>query len=237
MSLPTSMQQMPLGIWLRQSATFNNYVATENAQAVEAIRDACCQDGERFIYLWGRDGVGKSHVLQAACHGATSVGLSSVYLPMGEPGLAPEMLDGLEQVSLIAVDNLEVVAGKSDWERAFFHLYNRVRDQGSGVLLFASTHALATVPIQLPDLRSRLAWGLVFQLHPLADDDKLAAMQQRAEQRGFEISEEVGRYILRHYQRDMSALFDLLTTLDERSLVEQRRLTIPFVKEIIESLK
>ncbi len=230
------MKQIPLGIWLRESATFDNYVAGENSQAVAAICHACTGGDERFIYLWGADAVGKSHLLQAACNAMSIGGERSVYLPLGEPGLAPEMLEGMEQVSLVTVDNLEAIAGDAEWEAALFHLYNRMRDQGEGVLLFAAALPLASLPIKLPDLRSRLAWGLVFQLHGLDDEKKLAAMQQRADQRGFELSEEVGRYLLRHYLRDMSALFELLTTLDERSLVEQRRLTIPFVKEIIESL-
>lgn len=235
MSEPNSMQQMALGMWLRESATFDNYVPAENALAIEAIRQACEGGSERFVFLWGSDGVGKSHLMQAACHAMTGQGASAVYLPLDEPGLVPEMLDGLEQVGLLAVDNLEAIAGNHDWETALFHLYNRVRDQGHGVLLFASGQPLASLALCLPDLLSRLAWGLVFQLHSLSDDDKLAALRQRADQRGFELSEEVGRYLLRHYQRDMSALFELLTTLDQRSLAEQRRLTIPFVKEIIGS--
>ncbi|MFC1747870.1 DnaA regulatory inactivator Hda [Pseudomonadota bacterium] len=233
MSEPNSMQQMALGMWLRESATFDNYVLAENALAVEAVRQACAGGAERFVYLWGGDGVGKSHLMQAACHSMTAQAASAVYLPLAEPGLAPEILDGLEQVALVAVDNLDAIVGQRAWETALFHLYNRMRDQGHGVLLFASSHPLASLEISLPDLLSRLAWGLVFQLHTLSDADKLAALRQRADQRGFELSEEVGRYLLRHYQRDMSALFELLTTLDQRSLAEQRRLTIPFVKEII----
>lgn len=220
-------------MWLRESATFANYVAGSNAQVVTALQQACSGGSERFIYLWGGEGTGKSHLLQAACHAAAADG--SVYLPLNEPGLAPEMLEGLEQMALVAVDNLEAIAGRRDWETALFHLYNRIRDQGLGVLLLAASQPLAALAITLPDLRSRLAWGLVFQLHTPSDDEKLAALQQRAHLRGFELSEEVGRYLLRHYQRDMGALFELLELLDQRSLALQRRLTIPFVKEVIES--
>ncbi len=227
------MQQLALGMWLRQSATFQNYVAGQNAQAIEAVRRACDGGEERFIYFWGAGGAGKSHLMQAACHAASAQERSAVYLPLDEAGLAPEMLEGLEQMTLVAVDNLDVIAGQPEWEAALFHLYNRIRDQGQGVLLFASSLPLASLPIVLPDLQSRLAWGLVFQLHTLGDNEKLAALQQRADQRGFALSEEVGRYLLRHYPRDMTALFDLLATLDRRSLAEQRRLTIPFVKETI----
>lgn len=233
MSASPDLNQLSLRMWLRESATFANYVAGGNAHVVTALQQACAGGSERFIYLWGSDGVGKSHLLQAACHAATENG--SVYLPLNEPGLAPEMLEGLEQMAVVAVDNLDAIAGQRDWETALFHLYNRIRDQGHGVLLIAANQPLAASAITLPDLRSRLAWGLVFQLHSLSDAEKLAALQQRAHQRGFELSEDVGRYLLRHYQRDMSALFELLELLDQRSLAQQRRLTIPFVKEVIGS--
>ena len=229
------MQQMALGMWLRESATFDNYVAAENALAIDAIRQACNGESERFIYLWGTEGVGKSHLMQAACHALSARGERSVYLPLDEPGLAPEMLEGLEQIALVAVDNLDAIAGQPEWEAALFHLYNRMRDQEQGVLLFASTQPLASLAIGLSDLQSRLAWGLVFQLRALGDDEKLAALQQRADQRGFELSDDVGRYLLHHYPRDMTALFELLAMLDRRSLAEQRRLTIPFVKETVGS--
>lgn len=233
MSASPGLNQLSLRMWLRESATFANYVAGSNLQVITALQQACSGGSERFIYLWGSDGVGKSHLLQAACHAAAEHG--SVYLPLSEPGLAPEMLEGLEQMAVVAVDNIDAIAGQREWETALFHLYNRIRDQGHGVLLIAANQPLAAVAIKLPDLRSRLAWGLVFQLHTLSDAEKLAALQQRARQRGFELSEEVGRYLLRHYQRDMSALFELLELLDQRSLAQQRRLTIPFVKEVIGS--
>ncbi len=239
MSESPSVQQLALRMWLRESATFANYVAGtsvgSNAQLVATLQQACGGGAERFIYLWGGDGVGKSHLLQAACHAATAIGEGSVYLPLSEPGLVPEMLEGLEQMAVVAVDNLDAIASQRDWETALFHLYNRIRDQGHGVLLVAANQPLAVQPLTLPDLHSRLAWGLVFQLQTLSDAEKLAALQQRAHQRGFELSEDVGRYLLRHYQRDMSALFELLELLDQRSLAQQRRLTIPFVKEVIGS--
>ncbi len=227
------VQQLALRMWLRESATFANYVYGSNGQVVTSLQQACGGGAERFIYLWGSNSVGKSHLLQAACHTAAATGEGSVYLPLSEPGLVPEMLDGLEQMAVVAVDNLDAIAGNRSWETALFHLYNRIRDQGHGVLLVAANQPLPAQPLTLPDLHSRLAWGLVFQLHSLSDAEKLAALQQRADQRGFELSEEVGRYLLRHYQRDMTALFELLELLDQRSLAQQRRLTIPFVKEVI----
>ena len=145
------------------------------------------------------------------------------------------MLEGLEQMNVIVVDNIDAIAGDKQWETALFHLYNRVRDKGQGALFVTATQPLASIELSLPDLQSRLAWGLVYQLHALTDDEKLVALQQRADSRGFELPDEVGRYLLRHLSRDMVMLFGLLDRLDQLSLAEQRRLTIPFVKQIIET--
>jgi DnaA family protein len=224
------VKQLPLSMWLREGATFTNYVAGENEQVVKALSQ------EQFVYLWGNEGVGKTHLLQAACHAASAANKASAYLPMAEVAeLLPEMLEGLEQMDVIVVDDIDAIAGDKQWETALFHLYNRVRDSGQGVLFVAATQPLASIKLNLPDLQSRLAWGLVYQLHALSDDEKLAALQQRADSRGFELPDEVGRYLLRHLPRDMVALFGLLDRLDQLSLAEQRRLTIPFVKQVIES--
>ncbi len=223
-------QQLGLGMWLRESATFDNFVPGSNDVLLQALRQAC-DDHQGFIFFWGPDGEGKSHLLQAACN---RVGEGSVFLPLGEPGLVPEMLDGLEQMRLVAIDNLAAVAGDRTWETALFNLYNRIRDQGRGVLIVAAEQPLASVGLTLPDLQSRLAWGLVFQLRVLSDEQKISALQQRARGRGIELNEDVATYLLRHCRRDMAGLFELLDRLDQASLAEQRRLTIPFVKLCLE---
>jgi len=227
-----SPMQLPLSIGLRESATFDNFVAGKDLVAVDALQRACGGD-ERFVYVSGAVGSGKSHLLQAACHATVKRG-RSVYLPLKEADqLSPSMLDGLEVMAVVAIDDVDAIAGQSVWETALFHLYNRIRNDGEGALLLTGSTPLNASPIALPDLKSRLAWGLAFQLTGLSDADKLQALQRRAHGRGFDLPDEVGAYLLRHYHRDMVALFDLLERLDAVSLIEQRRLTIPFVKEVI----
>jgi len=235
--MATTMQ-LPLGIHLRESATFANFVATEDAVVVAALQQACQREAkERFIYLWGGRGNGKSHLLQAACHEVASrEGGGSLYLPLAEAAqLAPQMLEGMEQMGVVAIDDVDAVAGDRDWEEALFHLYNRMRDLGRGALIVSSVSPLASSLLKLADLKSRLAWGLVFQLRGLDDRGKLSALQKGAQRRGLELSDEVGNYLLRHCRRDLSELFDLLERLDNVSLAMQRRLTIPFVKAVIDS--
>ena len=228
--------QLPLGIRLRDDATFANYYPGANAAALGYVERLCEADAgwtESLIYLWGGEGVGRSHLQQAACLRFEQRGEQAVYLPLAE--LAPygtAILDNLEQCELVCLDDLDAVAGRADWEEALFHLFNRLRDSGRKLLLAANT-APRELAVKLPDLKSRLTLALIFQLQSLSDEDKLRALQLRASRRGLHLTDEVGHFILTRGSRSMSALFDLLERLDQASLQAQRKLTIPFLKETL----
>ena len=181
----------------------------------------------------GRNGSDYSAAVLAACLRAEQQGEQAVYLPLAElVEYGPELLDDLEQCALVCLDDLEAVLGRSAWEEALFHLFNRLRDSGRR-LLIAAAAAPRELPIGLADLQSRLTLALVFQLHALSDEDKLRALQLRASRRGLHLTDEVGRFILNRGERSMSALFELLERLDQASLQAQRKLTIPFLKETL----
>jgi DnaA family protein len=221
--------QLPLGIGLKDTATFDNFYSAGNELVIQALQ----QGNERMLYLWGPSGCGKSHLLQALCHATAARGRSPVYLPLLElRSLSPEVLDGLELQALITIDDIQAIAGVPQWEEALFHLYNRVRDAGHR-LVVSATVAPAGLALSLPDLVSRLGWGPVFHLAALTDIDKRAALQMRARRRGLEMSNDVAEYLLRRCPRDMDSLFNLLNQLDHASLVAQRRLTIPFIRELL----
>jgi DnaA family protein len=228
--------QLPLGVRLRDDATFANYYPGANAAALGYVERLCEADAgwtESLIYLWGGAGVGCSHLLQAACLRFEQRGEPAVYLPLAEVvEYGPALLDNLEQCELVCLDNLDAVAGRADWEEALFHLFNRLRDSGRRLLLAANASP-RELPVQLADLQSRLTLALVFQLQSLSDEDKLRALQLRASRRGLHLSDEVGRFILTRGERSMSALFELLERLDQASLQAQRKLTIPFLKETL----
>lgn len=226
--------QLPLGLGLRDDATFDNYCVGNNEQVLANIHHLLRGTGESYIYLWGDRGVGRSHLLQACCHALETAERHAVYLPLAEhEQLSPEMLEGMEDLDFVCLDDINSVLGQRRWEEAIFHLYNRVLATEAKLVIAADV-----VPTQLacimPDLRSRLSQGLVVQVHPLDDEQKLAVLQLRAKHRGLELSDEVGRYLLRHYPRNMASLFDVLIKLDKASLVQQRKLTIPFVKSVLE---
>ena len=221
-------QQLTLGLRLRDDATFDNYFAGQNNQVVYSLQE----QNEPYVFLFGTKGSGKSHLLQAACHEVGKKSLPVVYLPLAEEGLMPAMLDGLENMSLIALDDIDCVMNNDEWEDALFKLYNRVREK-EGSMIVSSSEPLASLVINLADLRSRLSWGPIFQLNSLTDKDKQSALQQRAKNRGLELADEVVTYLLKHSSRDMNSLFALFEKLDKASMVEKRKLTIPFIKDYL----
>ncbi len=222
--------QLPLGIGLKDTATFDNFFPAGNELVVQALQNG----KDAMLYLWGSPGSGKSHLLQALCHTAAANGQSPVYLPLQElVSLPPALLEGMEQQAMIAVDDIQAVAGQSQWEEALFHLYNRVQDTGHR-LIVSGVCAPAGLGLRLPDLVSRLGWGPVFQLSALTDADKKSALQLRAHRRGLQMGDEVADYLLKRCQRDMDSLFNLLNRLDQASLAAQRRLTIPFVRQLLD---
>lgn len=244
-------EQIPLRFGWRDGLSFSNYFigssvaantadnaasyTASNAEAVHLVQRTAegGADAEHFLFLWGAASVGKSHLLQAACQHAAENRRTVAYLPMTELiDLSVEVFDGLEQMSLVCLDDVQLTAGKPEWEEALFHFYNRMRDAG-GCLLVTANVAPSALAVALPDLQSRLSWGPVVQLNELDDAGKISALQLRAEGRGFELPDEVAQFLMRRSSRDMSSLFVLLDRLDEASLVQQRKLTIPFVRELI----
>ncbi|MFW1677103.1 DnaA regulatory inactivator Hda [Pontibacter sp. JAM-7] len=224
--------QLPLHISLRDDARFANFCATGNELACNQLQQSASGEGETFLYLWGGLGCGCSHLLQASCHLAEPLGRSAAYLPLEElSALGPGVLEGMEHLDLVCIDHLQHVAGDPAWEEGLFHFFNRIREQGN-TLLIAANAAPRQLAINLPDLASRLSWGVVFQLQPLADEDKLSVLQQRAAARGMTFSDDVARYLLHHASRDMKDLSLLIDQLDQASLSAKRKVTIPFVKEV-----
>ncbi len=226
--------QLPLGLALSESARFGNFFPGDNLEAMQAVQ-ACVQgEGDSFVYLAAASGLGKTHLLQAACRAAASRGLGVAYLPLREvTGLSPELLEGLEQQDLVCLDDVHAIAGNDDWERAVFGLFNRVRDR-NGRLLVAATRRAGQCGFRLADLVSRLDWGVAYVLMPLVDRQVVAALGLRARRRGLELPDETAQYLLKRMPRDLPSVFNLLDRLDEASMIEQRRLTVPFVKSVLD---
>lgn len=224
--------QLPLSLTWPDQTTFENFHSENNAPILAYLQEMVQGNGEKYIYLHGPNGAGLSHLLYAACHAMQERGQAAAYLPLRRADLLPQVLEGMENLSLLCCDDLEFVAGNKEWEEALFHCYNRA--QASGTCLLMAGHTPPTQIVwNLPDLGSRLAAGIVFALQPLSDSQKIQALQHRAQKRGFDLPDETGNYLLNHCSRDMHALFATLEKLDRFSLAMQRRVTIPFVKQVL----
>ncbi|MCL7939334.1 DnaA regulatory inactivator Hda [Halomonas sp. ATCH28] len=225
--------QLPLGVGLRDDATFANFHPGPHATLVDRLVHQLDDDGEPFLYVWGASGTGRSHLLQAACHAASDRDRRALYLPLAELGhFPPLMLEEIERLDLVAIDDLDRVMGRKRWEEALFHAFNRLRDAGKRLVIAAEAPP-RQLSVTLPDLASRLTWGMTFHLQGLDDAGRLAALQLRARGRGMQLPDEVARYILHRGPRRLDALFETLEALDRASLSAQRKLTIPFVKQAL----
>lgn len=230
-----SSAQLPLALHLNPQATFEAFVAGPNAAAVAWLHGFATAVDTPVALLWGPRCSGRSHLLQATCRAADLAGQRVAYLPLGQLGVeAAPYLDELHDVDLACIDDVDALAGDAAGERAAFALCNRLRDAGAR-LLVSSGAPPAELGIGLPDLRSRLGWGPVFQLRELDDDAKLEVLGRRAGQLGFELPEETGRYLLTRSQRGLADLLELLDGVDRAALAAQRRVTVPFLRDYLAS--
>ncbi len=226
------MSQLALPLRLQDHAVFATFWPAGNEQAVAFVERIADQSGSSGCWLWGPAAVGKSHLLQATCEG---LGPSAAYLPLEElRGAGPGILEGLADRAVLCLDDIHSVTGESAWELALFGLFNAVSDAG-GVIVAASAAPQRESGIKLPDLESRLATLPTFQLRPLGESGRAAALQLRARHRGLKLPDETAKYLLNRQRRDMASLYALLDRLDAEALVAQRRLTIPFVKSVLGS--
>lgn len=224
--------QLPLGFEAGELFTFDSFIAENNTVAVGLAQQMAMANGEKQIYFWGESGLGKSHLLQASCNLAAKNQRTVCYLTQAELlNQSFDIFDGLEQIELVCLDDIEIWLNSTNWETALFDLINRMRENNH-CLMLASTYAPDKNFVKLPDLRSRLSWGPVFHLQALSDQAKNQALRYRARQNGLELPENVADYLMARYPRDIFGLFERLAVLDKVSMATQRRLTIPLVKSV-----
>ncbi|MFO1408544.1 MAG: DnaA regulatory inactivator Hda [Steroidobacteraceae bacterium] len=224
------MRQLPLGVRLRDTARFESYVPGPNGEVVALLAGPAAAM-PRVVWVWGRDGSGKTHLLEAACAAAAARDGAATYIDPAA-GAEPGWLEGCEGLDLVCLDSLDAIADDPAWNAAIFRLHTLMQD-GPGRLLIASGAPPASLPFQLPDLRSRLLAASVHQLRELGDADLVEALRLRAARRGLELAEEGATYLLHRLPRDMHTLCAVLDRLDEASLAAQRRLTVPFLRSVL----
>ncbi len=225
--------QLPLALRWPQRQRFDRFRAGGNAAALAAICQLVQRGDAPWVYLQGPGGSGRSHLLVAACHAAHAVGRRVQYLPLARIDDRPAALRGVAGSELLALDDLHAIAGHADAEHALFDLYNQARAEGS-TMLFAADAGPAQLDLQLPDLCSRLGACAQFTLKPLGDGERREVLKTEAAARGMTLDEAVLDWLFARYTRDLGALLELLDKLDRASLAAQRRVTVPFLRGLLD---
>jgi len=224
-------RQLSLDVALHDPAGFGNFEPGGNGALLDHLQALAEADGAANCYLWGVPGSGRSHLLIALCRHAADRGRRVGYLSLTDRSVRDAGLDAVDGVDLLALDDLDAIAGDGALESALFALYNRMFDRGA-VLVASGMQAPASLGITLDDLLSRIGAGAVYRIVPLDDAARARALSLRARQRGIGLADDVVRYILTRYPRDMRALMALLDRLDAVSLVHKRRVTLPLLRSL-----
>ena len=188
---------------------------------------------EPQIFLWGAAGTGKTHVLQAMCHMAANSQKRAIYIPLGElASKDPSSINELQAMDLICLDDAHTIAKNNIWENTLFNFINHHRTEKT-TLIISSRYSPANNFFTLSDLNSRTVWGPVYKLNTLTGDDLNLALQLQAKARGLELSDDVRHYLFTRYQRDVSVLVAMLEKINQASLREKRKITVPFLKKAL----
>lgn len=228
------MDQLALTLKLPPPCGFDRFVVDGNLETLTAVEAwvSGVDSTTPCLYLHGPAGSGKSHLLHAACHALVARGQRLQYLPMGHPGLQPEMLEVLEDCDAVVIDDLESIAGDTEWERALFRLYNALQVAGARLLIAGRAPPVA-LGLKLEDLVSRLNAAVIYALQPLDDASRARLLSAAAAERGLSLDASAREYILRRCPRDTGALLRLLDALDRLSLERKRAPSVRLIGELL----
>ena len=253
-------QQVPLALKLDSSATFNSFWSAADAELVAALQAlslsitaavnapaALTPPASKWIYVTASRGSGVSHLLQATAALASERQLSAMYLSLNEvltvsdidsgsntAEFMADYFDGLENFDLLCIDDIECLAGQPYWQEQLFYLIEKLKNKSNARLVLGSHCLAAELDFDLADLKSRLKWATGFQLNVLSDEQKIQVLQFKAERLGLVMSDEVANYLMNRCSRNMSDLSELLARLDQQALSSGRRLTIPWLKTVLD---
>ncbi len=225
--------QVPLQFEFRTNLTFAGFYPGNNGEIIAQLQALARDGNEQQVFIWGEKGSGKSHLLQACCQQAKTQGKDPFFLKF-TPGYlpSPDLLEGLEELELVCLDDIHALAGHTAWENALFAFYNSHRRNNHKLLLSADCPP-KYLPFELADLKTRMGWGLTLKIQSLYAEQIIEALRFKAHFMGFDIPTNVGRFLMNHYVHDLPALWLLLEEIDRATLAAQRKLTIPFLKQIL----
>lgn len=234
MRMDNSQQILPV-FSSSDDAYFDSFFVTENHHVlVASLKQLVARSSADFVYISGQEGLGKSHLLQAICHLAGDYQHSNLYLPLDQlKEFNPQdVLAGHHYSRILCIDDVDVIEGDREWEVALFDVYNQ-RTSSQLPLYISANKPASLLGIQLADLKSRLSAMLSFQMSDLSDAEKSALLHFRALQRGIDLNESCLMFILQRSSRDINGLMAVLQRLDQSSLIQGRKITVPFIKSVM----
>ena len=223
------MRQIPLDVSLSEYMTFETFYLGPNKSVVDSLRDKKNQ----LIWLAGLEGFGKTHLLHAFLNSHEHENKKVLYLPMSESqDFTPDILDNLAQYDLVAIDDIENIIGDMTWEEQLLKFYEDSYSTRNKILITANDTPKG-LNFLLPDLSSRFNLALIERLRPMNEDEMIKAILIHSKARGFDLPEDSAKYLINRVPRDVSVLVDMIKLLDYESLSMQRKLTIPFIKTVL----
>ncbi|MBV1905108.1 MAG: DnaA regulatory inactivator Hda [Pseudomonadales bacterium] len=229
-------EQIPLLFPLRCEATFDNFVALKNKELTERLLklvDEKPTTGVQTIWLWGEPGVGCSHLLNACCHLLSEKGRRVGYIPSRDWNLQTDSLAGYQNFDMVAIDDIDLWLNRSAPERSLIELYQSLQIS-SGILLLAAHKPPADLDYAFADMASRFIAAETYRVLDLSDIGKMLFVQSEAKRRGIDLEDGVASFMLTRCSRQLQELVSLLNKLDSESLALKRKVTIPFLKQVLD---
>lgn len=229
----SSVSQIPFQFGNNQQHDLATYLQGENETLLQLLKSIASSENTHSLYLWGLQGTGKTHLLQAVTRQANELNLHVAYIPLKQLNdISVEILHDLGDLDIVCIDDLECITGHREWQQGLTWLYNELRDNGHSLLMSANISP-TNISLEVDDLKSRLSWDQVSQIKPPSDELKVQILKQKAKLRSFELSDDVIEFIIRRVDRDLGTLMSILDKIDHASLAAKRKITIPFVKDLI----
>ena len=228
-----SSTQIPFKFDNFKKRDFDSFFQGENKDLLYFLNTMIKTRSNNSIYIWGPQGTGKTHLLQAACKQANEMDWHVTYIPLEQyRDFSIDILDGLGKLDLVCIDDLELIIDNIEWQQRVTLLFNEIRDNKNSIII-SSKISPNNIKIDLDDLKSRLVWGHVFKIKAADDELKIKILKKEANERSFNLNDDVVEFLIRRSNRDLTSLIEILDEIDRSSLAAKRKITVPFVKELI----
>ena len=228
-----SSTQIPFKFDNFKKRDFDSFFQGENKDLLYFLNTMIKTRSNNSIYIWGPQGTGKTHLLQAACKQANEMDWHVTYIPLEQyRDFSIDILDGLGKLDLVCIDDLEFIIDNIEWQQRVTLLFNEIRDNKNSIII-SSKISPNNIKIGLDDLKSRLVWGHVFKIKAADDELKIKILKKEANERSFNLNDDVVEFLIRRSNRDLTSLIEILDEIDRSSLAAKRKITVPFVKELI----